>query len=53
MKIKLIIYSEMDMKDEFIFNSLEEYFDFMNNLTVEKLMDRYEANFNYSVIMEE
>lgn len=52
-KINLYISNLDNTEDKFSFSSLSELFDFINNLTVEKLMDGNFAELEYSILVSD
>lgn len=51
-KIKLIIENIDNTEDEFKFNSLNNLFEFLNELTVERIIDSDFVEMNYSILVE-
>lgn len=52
-KISLIIENRDNTEDEFEFNSLDNLFEFINQLTVEKLMDSNSVEMVYNILVLE
>lgn len=54
MKIKLIMFNDYnDTEDKFKFKSLDDLFKFINELTVEKLIDDDFTDLYYRISVEE
>lgn len=51
--IKLYIYNKDNTEDIFEFSSLESLFNFINQLTAEKLIDKNYAELEYSILVQE
>jgi hypothetical protein len=52
-KIKLYMKNKDYTEDIFEFNTLEELFQFINQLTAEKLMDKNYTELEYSILVKE
>lgn len=52
-EFKLIIDSQLDIKDEFKFNSLNDLFEFIKEYTAEKLIDSSDVELKFNIIKEE
>lgn len=52
MKFELVLINRDNTEDKFIFKSIEDLFNFLNELTVEKLMDSNIAEMEYTILVK-